>query len=176
MFSRSRFLRLGPGRRQATRLTVVIPPTSRHCGSGLIKLTQPLLIWPIIGRVVAGFAIVVLQSLWEAHRAEAARLARQYGTEAQQSTLSLTREESAAILGVSLPAGGRLEGADAAVATANFRRLFLAARRCHNPYLQGKLSGAYRVLVDSNWDATDAGNAWLQEGQDRYGTSGPPRI
>lgn len=133
-------------------------------GGGLVRRTPTLLFWPIVGRIVAGVAIVVLQSMWDAHRSEAARLARVYGSDQQQAKLSMTREEALAVLGVqsaSPKASGLLQGAEAAEATARFQRFFRDASAAENVYLQGKFSGAYRILVDPQWDAAHADLTWM---------------
>jgi hypothetical protein len=134
--------------------------------SGGFRTTPMLLIHPLIARVVAGVAMVVVQSLWDAHKAEAARLARQYGSQAQQAKLQLTHTESLAILGMDQTLKAPLKGKDAEAATAHFKALFAKAQAVDSPYLQGKFSGAYRVLVDPVWDAEEVKKA--QEEQDQH--------
>ena len=135
-------------RRAAIRPTALV----RQQGGGLMRRTSPLLIPPIVARVIAGFAMVVIQSLWDAHQAEAAKLARQYGSHTQQAKLKLTPAEALQILNLPAETKVPLSPADQMLAKQHFQSLFEKAKEMENPYLQGKFSGAYRVLVDPKWD------------------------
>jgi hypothetical protein len=134
---------------------------------GAFRNTPALLIPPIIARIVAGVAMVVLQSLWDAHQAEAAKIAREYGSQQQQQKLALTQNEALQILNMPTSTKVPMGEADQKRAKENFELLFHKAKVVDSPYLQGKISGAYRLLCDKNWDAKEWAEAAAKQEQEQ---------
>ena len=103
-----------------------------------------------------------------AHREETEKLrkknrgstiAEDADTVAEQQPLSII--DALAILNVNSPPSIQvpLTGSLKDDAKTNFDRFFASAEHVQNPYLQGKISGAYRVLVDPQWDSNVSDSA-----------------
>jgi len=67
----------------------------------------------------------------------------------------MTRREALEVLGLipeHYPIEGPLNDSQKIKAKERFDTLFDANKKVCNMYLQGKVSGAYRTLVDPKWD------------------------
>lgn len=127
--------------------------TRRVAGGGLLQRTRVVLFWPVLLRIASGVAVIALQSLWDAHREEAAKLMKEWSANDMLSSTQLTPKEALEVLNMDSATRTPLSGENRAVARRRFEVLFAKAQQAQSPYLQGKVSGAYRALVDPVWDS-----------------------
>ncbi|RHW70285.1 hypothetical protein DPX39_090082000 [Trypanosoma brucei equiperdum] len=120
---------------------------------------------PQLAKLIVTSGLLIVKAFLVAHQQEAKRLREEEekeghsATNAQVGTGSaalMTSSEALQILGLqpnmSVPLTAE---SDRQLATVRFEHLFAIATRCKNVFLQGKLSGAYRVCVDPEWDLKD---------------------
>lgn len=159
---------------------------------GLFQRTRMnLFIPPQLGRLLVAAAVVVGQSFLIAYKKEAKRANEEerYNereTGQQGGTVDkpvMTAAEAVQILGVervnpkllkdpwhiSLPLS---RPDDLEAARGNFHRMMAVAQKQENHFLMGKLSMAYRLCVDPNWDVTQSSSS-DPEYKDREGSSKP---
>lgn len=127
---------------------------------------------PFLVQILKSVAINAGQQFVQAHMAESERLRKQreensynngHGEQEQQQHVGssftgmprpkMTGEEALRILNINPNLAVPLRGnEDKAKATENFKSLFKKAQETNSPYLQGKISLAYRMCVDDCWD------------------------
>lgn len=132
---------------------------------------------PQLARALLAAGAILLQSFFVLYRREASRLSAEKaedGREGRWNSSSpdqplMTPAEAVAILGVAPPKATSHESTSPAAAYAlpltdrverekareSFHRMFRLAMDRQNYFLAGKLSAAYRMCVDENWDSTE---------------------
>lgn len=125
---------------------------------GLVRPTPVALIPipPIVWKVVSVGGVFLIDAFLRAHAQHVAKMAKEEEAHAsaQPGTGSpISKKEAADVLGLPDAAGTTaLNERQRDEAKRRFEVLFLKAERANSPYLQGKISAAYRVLCDPNWD------------------------
>jgi hypothetical protein len=131
--------------------------------TGLIRRTQAGALmspWGIIGRVIFGVVLELSRTIfveWMSKQKEQQAEEAQYATTAASS---MSVPEALSILRLTVPDPKNVVAPlqDAALreaAKANFDRFMARAQQSgegRSDYLAGKFSGAYRLLVDADWD------------------------
>jgi hypothetical protein len=127
----------------------------------LFRATPPALLpWPIIIRVVGSIVTVIGKTLWDAHRAEATKMATEAIKNAATPPPQMAVAEALQVLHVAVKGDPMLvevplTGPMREEAVLHFHKYMKAACEtgpAPSEYLQGKFSAAYRVLVDERWD------------------------
>ena len=122
----------------------------------IFRVTRPLRLWPVLARLLVTVGAIILNAAWEAHCRHAERLMKEESQFETVQTVRMSRTEALNILGVDASLGPGwdavpLTGAARSKADAYLARVLKEGDR-HPPYLTGKVSGAYRVAVDAEWD------------------------
>ena len=113
-------------------------------------------------RILTTMAMTATQVFMTEFARERARLQQErinnggdrVGTGSASGGPKMTSQEALQILSMNTSLAVPLTNAkDRDTATANFQRYFKLAQDSKLPYVQGKLSAAYRLCVDSNWDS-----------------------
>lgn len=175
-------------RRSSNALASRSPPCrasvmSCECTVGLFRPTRKALIPPQLAKFLVTATAILLESLYKVYKKESSKPAQKSSREEKEDSSSsffnshnsghkMTEQEAIQILGLELVNPRLLEDAriskypqlplsntrDREIAKRNFDRMFLIASKHNNMYLAGKLSAAYRLCVDPNWDDTMDGN------------------
>eukprot|EP00744_Colponema_vietnamica_P021249 GILI01030319.1.p1 GENE.GILI01030319.1~~GILI01030319.1.p1 ORF type:complete len:173 (+),score=31.47 GILI01030319.1:65-583(+) len=135
----------------------------------MLRRTDPNLIPPFILQIIKAVAVSAGQQFVAAHLAESQRLKQQQSENTNNNGSGGSFEETGGgavfkpkmsptealqILNVNTNLALPLRGEeDRKKATENFMNYFEKAKDSDSLYLQGKLSQAYRLAVDENWDA-----------------------
>ncbi len=153
-------------RRVAARSMVLATNNTRSFSArgGIVKATNPagsglMMPWAVLARVVVSVGGVVAQSLFQSWVEEMSRRAKENEAHAAATELPMSIPQALEVLGIAHPDPRSvvvpLQGSYRTVATENFRKYMAKAQLPvgGSPYLAGKFSTAYRLLVDESWDA-----------------------
>nr|CCC93169.1 conserved hypothetical protein [Trypanosoma congolense IL3000] len=123
---------------------------------------RPFIIPPQLVKYIITAGLFLAKALIVAHKKESRRLRQEESnptasySAAGNSFVSMPSTEALQILGLDSNMAVPLTSeANRNMATLRFERLFAVAVNQRNMFLQGKLSGAYRICVDPEWDAKD---------------------
>lgn len=141
---------------------------TRCTGPSLFSSTRCNLLPPQLVKFLLNGAVILFQAFWVAYSKETSSASTSTSEEASSSPKSMSPAEAIQILGIEQVNPRLLEDAksskessvlplsrpsDREVARKNFERMFAIAIKHDNMYLAGKISAAYRLCVDPDWDA-----------------------
>ncbi|KAG8346422.1 hypothetical protein ERJ75_000773400 [Trypanosoma vivax] len=138
---------------------LVLPGIISHKPAALILHRRTFFIPPQLARLIAATAVIALKAFITAHRREVKRLNEQeILADSRRLRLKvMPPTEALQVLGMDTRLSVPLRSEDdRRLATGRFKHLFGIASKCDNAYLQGKVSAAYRLCVDADWDAGDS--------------------
>ena len=119
---------------------------------------------PVLAKLIATGAVLLLQSFAMAYNEQVKRAAKEATVQAENTLKQMDAKDALQILGLADNLSVPLQRSDdRATAKTNFTRLFKKAEELNNPYLQGKISCAYRVCVDPRWDHDSEGGGSSQQ-------------
>lgn len=145
---------------------------------GLFRSTRAMLIPAQLTKFLVTAAAILIESLYKVYQKESIKSSQKTKSKKERIDFSssyfsprdvhaaMTESEAIQVLGLEVVNPRLLEDAriskhsqlplshprDREVAKKNFERMFSIAVKHNNMYLAGKLSAAYRLCIDPNWD------------------------
>lgn len=151
--------RAAPCNRSPDTVYQISVPVCASGSVGLLSNSRTLMmpIPPFVWKLISVGGVFLIDAFIRAHQQHVAKMAKEEadngtGESATASPAPMAPREALAILG--LPEGVEmpLNEMRQQEAKQRFNVLFLKAEKANSPYLQGKVSAAYRMLCDPNWD------------------------
>lgn len=145
---------------------------------GLFRSTRPMLIPAQLTKFLVTATAILIESLYKVYQKESMKPSQKMKSEKERidysssyfsprdTHVTMTESEAIQVLGLEVVNPRLLEDAriskhsllplshprDREVAKKNFDRMFSIAVKHNNMYLAGKLSAAYKLCIDPNWD------------------------
>ena len=147
---------------------------SSTSGGGSFRPTTTLLIPipPMLLRILTTMAMTATQVFMTEFARERQRLQKEKaenGGDVGSGAASgprMTPQEALQILNINTSLAVPLTNSrDQELAKENFQRFFKLAQDSNLPYIQGKLSAAYRMCVDKEWDSSWSGDGGSKSGR-----------